>query len=197
MFAIQPINYNRIHQNDTMTPITIPLSKKKILLLTLGSFGFVFLGILFLIMPEKFVSSIARSETFIWVVGIVSILFFGATGIYGCLKLRDHKIGLTLNEEGIIDHTNATSIGLIAWHTISDIKPLEIASTKLLLIYTTNQEEILNNVTGWKRKLMAANAKMYGTPLSITASTLACDANELEELIMSTFTSFKEGKLTQ
>ena len=168
-----------------MDTIEIPLSKKKILLLTIGSFVFVFLGVLFIINPEKLITFLIRSEGFVRIAGIASVVFFGATGIYGIFKLQDKKIGLTISNEGIIDNTNATSIGLLKWENIERIKTEQVMSTKFLLIFINNQDEILTKVNGVKRKLMLANTKMYGTPISITANTLKYDFKELEKLIMN------------
>lgn len=168
-----------------MDTIEIPLSKKKILLLTIGSFAFVLLGVLFIINPEKFITFLIRNEEFVRVAGIVNVVFFSATGIYGIFKLQDKKVGLTISNEGIIDNTNATSIGLIKWENIERIKIEQVMSTKFLLIFTNNQDEILTKVNGMKRKLMSANTKMYGTPISITANTLKNDFKELEKLIMN------------
>ena len=105
-----------------MEKVEIQLSKKKIILLSICSFMFVVLGILFLIYPENFISYIMRSEEFIRIAGIASVLFFGSTGIYGIIKMLDNKVGLTIDENGIIDNTNATSIGLIKWSEITEIK---------------------------------------------------------------------------
>ena len=166
-----------------MEKVEIQLSKKKIILLSIGSFLFVLLGILFIIYPEKFISYIMRSEEFIRIAGIASVLFFGSTGIYGIFKMFDNKIGLTIDENGIIDNTNATSIGLIKWSEITEIKTEQVMSTKFLLIFVNDQSKILEKASGMKRKLMEANAKMYGTPISITANTLKFDFDELERLI--------------
>lgn len=178
------------HQLKTcivMEPVAIPLSKKKIVLLTLGSFAFVTLGVLFCSRPERYVSPVFQSSEFVSITGIACILFFGATGIYGLFKLKDKKVGLMLNNEGIIDNTNATSIGLIPWDTIVHIQSEQLMSTKFILVFTNNSDEILNKARGMKRKLMLANAKMYGTPISITANTLDYDFNALEQLIMNRF----------
>lgn len=166
-----------------MEKVEIQLSKKKIILLSIASFLFVVLGILFLIYPEKFISYIMRSEEFIRMAGIASILFFGATGIYGIFKMFDNKVGLTIDENGITDNTNATSIGLIKWSEITEIKTQQVMSTKFLLIFVDDQTKILERASGMKRKLMEANAKMYGTPISITANTLNFDFDQLESLI--------------
>ena len=166
-----------------MEKVEIQLSKTKIILLSIGSFVFVLLGILFIIYPEKFISYIMRSEEFIRIAGIASVLFFGSTGIYGIFKMFDNKIGLTIDENGIIDNTNATSIGLIKWSEITEIKTEQVMSTKFLLIFVNDQRKILEKASGIKRKLMEANAKMYGTPISITANTLKFDFDKLESLI--------------
>jgi hypothetical protein len=95
----------------------------------------------------------------------------------------DNKVGLTIDENGIIDSTNATSIGLIKWSEITEIKTEQVMSTKFLLIFVKDQRKILEKASGMKRKLMEANAKMYGTPISITANTLKFDFDKLESLI--------------
>jgi uncharacterized protein YjeT (DUF2065 family) len=175
-----------------MEVIEIPLSKKKIILMSIGSLLFVLLGILFIIYPEKVISVKMSNEEFIRLAGILSVLFGSLTGLYGIFKIFDGKVGLTINNEGIIDNTNATSIGLIKWIDIEHIKTEQVMSTKFLLIFTRNQDEILNKVSGMKRKLMMVNAKMYGTPISITSNTLKYDYDELEKLIIFRLNTHKE-----
>ena len=124
-----------------MEKIEIKLSKNKIALLTIGSLIFVIIGILFLLNPESFTSFRYRNEDFIRIAGILSTIFFGATGIYGCFKFFDKKVGLTLNNKGIIDNTNASSVGTINWDEISEIKMEQVMSTKFLLVYIKNTKK--------------------------------------------------------
>ena len=95
----------------------------------------------------------------------------------------DTKVGLTIDDTGIIDNTNASSIGLIKWTDITAIKTEQVMSTKFLLIYTNDPNRILESVKGIKRKLMTGNMKMYGTPLSITSNTLKYNFDDLERLL--------------
>ncbi len=95
----------------------------------------------------------------------------------------DNNVGLTIDDNGIIDNTNASSIGLIKWFEITEIKTEQIMSTKFLLIYTKDPNSILDKVKGMKRKLMAGNMKMYGTPISITSNTFKYNFNDLEKLL--------------
>ena len=166
-----------------MNKIEIPLSKSKILLLLIGAVVFVFLGIFFILYPEKFLSSIMKSENFIRIMGVIAVLFFGAVGISGTKKMFDKSVGLAIDDNGIIDNTNAASVGLIKWSDITEITTKQVMSTKFLLIFIRDPNEILERVSGIKHNLMVANMKMYGTPLAITSTTLKYDFNELEKLL--------------
>ena len=174
--------------------IEIPLSKKKIALLLLGSIAFVAGGIWIATNPERFIPNIFRitNPEIIRIGGIVGILFFGATGIYGIKKLFDKKVGLIIDSDGITDNSNASSIGLIEWNDITEIRTKQVMSTKFLLIDISNPEKYIGKAkNGMQAKLMKANINMYETPLSITSNTLKYDFGELEKLIQ---TEFKRNK---
>ena len=174
--------------------IEIPLSKKKIALLLLGSIAFVAGGIWIATNPERFIPNIFRitDPEIIRIGGIVGILFFGATGIYGIKKLFDKKVGLIIDSDGITDNSNASGIGLIEWNDITEIRTKQVMSTKFLLIDISNPEKYIGKAkNGMQAKLMKANINMYETPLSITSNTLKFDFGELEKLIQ---TEFKRNK---
>jgi hypothetical protein len=171
-----------------MNKIEIPLSKTKLLLGIGGSILFVMLGLyLFMTIADH---QTRFNPTNIKGAGIAGVLFFGATGLYGIRKMFDKRVGLTIDDDGIIDNTNASSIGLIRWSEITEIKTAQVMSTKFLLIYTNDPNEILERVKGMKRKLMAGNMKMYGTPLSITSNTLKCNFDDLEKLLKESLAAF-------
>ncbi|MES2592219.1 MAG: STM3941 family protein [Bacteroidota bacterium] len=164
-----------------MNKIEIPISKTK-LLFGIGA------SILFVVLGVYFITAMADQQTrfnpiLVKGIGVASILLFGLTGIYGVKKMFDNTIGLTIDENGIFDNTNTSSVGLIKWTDITEIKTEQAASTKFLLIYTVNPDFYLNKVKGFRRKLMEGNNRMYGTPLSITANTLKCSFNDLEKMI--------------
>lgn len=66
--------------------------------------------------------TIKKTETFVKVAGIAGILFFDATGIYGIKKMFDNNVGLTINDNGILDNTNDSSFGFIKWADITEIR---------------------------------------------------------------------------
>jgi hypothetical protein len=168
-----------------MNKIEIALSKTKLLLGIGGSILFVVLGLYFIMTLAD--QQTRFNPTNVKGFGIASILFFGAAGIYRIKKMFDITIGLTIDENGIFDNTNASSVGLIKWTDITEIKTEQVASTKFLLIYTANPDFYLSKVGGFKKRLMEGNNRMYGTPLSITSNTLKYDFNDLEKLIIERF----------
>lgn len=164
-----------------MSRIEIPLSKKKIVLLVCVSVLFVVSGIfLFTTIADE---QTRFDPTFVKGVGIAGVIFFGATGIYGIRKMFDSSVGLIIDENGITDRSNATSVGFIPWADITEIRRHQVASTKFLLIYTQDPDKYLEGAKGLKRMLLKANKRSYGTPLSITSTTLRYDFDEVERLI--------------
>lgn len=166
-----------------MNRIEIPLSKTKTTLIFIGALVFVILGALFIVYPNSITSPIFGNPQIVRIIGVVAVLFFGFVGIYGFRKLFDKAVGLTIDEHGITDNSNAASVGLIDWFDITAIKTEQVMSTKFLLIFINNPDKYLDRTTGFKQKLMKANMKMYGTPLSITTNTLKYRFNDLERLL--------------
>ena len=115
--------------------------------------------------------------------------------IYGIIKLFDKKAGLIIDSHGITDNTNASSIGLIEWNDINNIRIMQIMSSKLLLIDVDNPEKYIEKASnGIKGKLMRANMTICGTPLSITSNTLKCDFGKLEKLIRKEYEKNKNAR---
>jgi hypothetical protein len=173
-----------------MNKIEIPLSKTKLVFGISGSILFVLLGFyLHAIIADQ---QTRFAPTLVKGIGIAAILFFCTTTIYGIKKLFDTKIGLLIDNNGIIDNTNASSVGLIKWADITAIRTEQVMSTKFLLIYSNDPNKFLESVTGIKRKLLKGNMEMYGTPLSITSTTLKYKYHDLERLLKDRFNEQRE-----
>jgi hypothetical protein len=72
----------------------------------------------------------------------------------------------------------------IEWRNITGLQITKVKSTKILLIFINNAEEIINGEGSmWKQKLMRLTLKMYGTPLSISTGTYKCSFDDLVKLI--------------
>jgi hypothetical protein len=165
--------------------VEIPLSKTKMMLLFIGSIAFVILGILFSTEPDSFISPMFRNRELIRIAGIASVVFFGLGAPFIFKKLFDKRAGLILDERGITDNSSALSIGVIEWQDIRGVETIQIASTKILMLLTDQPEKYMERASnGFSRKAMKANYKMYGSPLSITATSLQIKYEELERLIV-------------
>ena len=84
--------------------IEIPLSKNKLFWGIGGSLLFVIAGIWLFLNAESFQEHsfrLLRNPIVVKGVGILSVLFFGATGFFGIKKLFDKKVGLTIDSNGI------------------------------------------------------------------------------------------------
>lgn len=123
--------------------IKISLSKKKILLLFFGALIIVIIGIWFLLEPEQFLSIRRTNETLIQAVGISAIIFFGFCAVFAFKKLFDKKYGLIINENGIVDNSNATSVGLIKWTDIAGIRTEQVYSQNFIMLDVKNPEEYI------------------------------------------------------
>lgn len=166
--------------------IEIPLSKFKIILLLLGALAFVVLGVQFALHPEDWLTSKISNTTIVQIIGIVAALFFGVISLFIGRKLFDTKIGLRIDDEGITDNTNATSVGLIEWKDIEGFKVVEIASTKIIILRIYNKKKYISRAKSkLAKRAMKSNDKSYGSPISIISNSLKIKFKELEKILES------------
>ena len=165
--------------------IEIPLSKLNIVLALIGALTFVVTGFWFVIDPPLIENAYWGNPTKLAIVGYASIVFFGLCVVIIMRKLADSKPGLIIDETGLIDNSSGISAGLIKWTDVENISVVEIQHQKLLMIEVSNPQDYINRQNSlFKRKGMALNYKMYGTPISITANGLRIPFQQLLALIV-------------
>lgn len=168
--------------------IEIPLSKSKIVLMLIGALMFVAIGLWFIINPPKIENTYWGNPTKIAIAGYASIIFFGLCGLVLMRKLPDNKPGLIIDDTGITDNSSGLSAGHILWADIENISVLEIHKQRLLMLEVNNPQDYIDRQNSlFKRKGMALNYKMYGTPLSITSHGLKIPFQELLALVTKRF----------
>lgn len=165
--------------------IEIPLSKKKIILIFIGSIIFIALGVWFVMKPHTFSSGgPLRNPALVTIVGAAAILFFGICALYAVRKLPDSKPGLIIDESGLTDHSGAVSAGHILWTDIIDLSVITIQRQKFILLHVKNPQDYIDrHAGGFKKKMMKLNFKMYGSPISLNANSLKISFEELHKLI--------------
>jgi len=191
-----------------MTEIKIPLSKTKIMLLLIGALAFVAGGAWGILEPERF-ASIRYPKNLVFMSGLAGVLFFGLCFVFIAKKIFSGKPGLTINDNGIIDNSNATSIGLIEWNDITGIETIQVktavyglfrtaASPKMIIVKTKNPKKYIERSKNIiSKKAMEANNRMYGTPLTIISNSLKIKFSELEKMISEELNKRKNINLLQ
>ena len=171
-----------------MDTVTIKSSKGKIALIGLGAGVFVFACVLMILHADE---QTRRNPLFLKIIGVIGILFFGIGLIYSVIKLFDNKSALIIDDKGITDNSSGVAVGFIAWQDITHISITQVRSTRFFLIYTVNPEKYLNDSNPFKSYMRKLGIKMYGTPLSISSSTLKYGFDELEKLLQSRLEQYK------
>lgn len=172
--------------------VKVKLSKKKMYKTIVVLIIFLLICVLFVFYPNTFTSVIFRSECLIFLIGISGIIF-SVLYLYPLIsKLFKLKIGLEINENGIINNTEYLNVGLIKWSDVNSIRVKEFGKGRYLLLDLKNEEEYFNRLNSILFKFYAKfNKVQYGTIVYITHSTLECTFEELEKMIIESYDSCK------
>jgi hypothetical protein len=164
--------------------IEIKLNKKKLFKFFIIVLVFFILCVLFMLYPETFTSVLYGSKYIIFVIGVLGAL---SSGLFLCLlafKLFSNKIGLLIDNKGIVNNTDYVNIGLIEWEDILELKIKEFGKGKYLLLNLKNEKIYLNNTKNYFFKLLLYyNRLQYNTIVHINYKFLDCTFEELEDII--------------
>ena len=166
----------------------IERSKKKMILIILGSLAFVAIGIWILTWNAADISTgksyrlFMNSPALAYTLGVLAIIFFGGLGAFVAKKIFDKKPGLILNSEGIIDNASIASPGFIPWSKITGISVFEMNKQKSLIVHLTDPKKYTDQGNFLVRKLNQANTQFSGSPIYISATTLDIKFDELLDL---------------
>lgn len=175
-----------------MDRIEIYTSKKKSILLLIGSIGFVALGFWLLLEADNFTGWRARSPIFTRGIGVASVLFFGFGIFVGIKRLIKSEIALIIDPVGLNVNPKKSLTDFIKWNDILGFKEIKIQSTRILIIGVKNPEYWLNKETNAiRKKLIKFNINNYNSLFNIAASGLDISSEELSEKLNSYFEKYK------
>lgn len=160
--------------------VEIALSKKKMILLLAGSLMFVVLGAIFILHPPR---SFPVDPSVFRVLGAISLLFFGYCAYVIGRKFNQTIPGVIINDKGITDNSSGVSAGEVLWSDISEIGVIQAYNQKFLVIYVHHPEDYIARQTGFSKKAMTMNYRLYGSPVSLSANSLKCSFDELYKLV--------------
>ena len=167
-----------------MESIELYSSKKKSLLLLLGSITFVALGIWLLLEADNLTVWKARNPILTRGIGIASILFFGLGIFIGIKRLIKSEIALIIDSKGLNVNPKKSLTEFIKWSDINGFEEIKIQSTRIVIIGVKNPEYWLDKETSvFRRKLMQFNISNYNSPFNIAASGLDISSDQLIETL--------------
>jgi hypothetical protein len=171
------------------------LSKRKQTKLLVISIAFFILGFWVLIFQPEVSNIIFNNSIVKYGAGAVSVLM-GLLGIYFfARKLKDKRPGLIISGKSIIDNASGISAGEILWEDIIEIKIFKVFQQKLIMLILKHPEEYISRQkNSLKRKMMSANYKSYGSPVSITANSIDIEFSELKLLFEQKLAEHKSKK---
>lgn len=174
--------------------LDIPRSKKKLVLLLLGALGFVAAGIWFVTSPPKLNNPALGNPVLMFIVGIASIIFFGASAYFIARKLPGNDPGLTINQKGIFVYSTGMAGQFIPWNDIDSIGVLQMYRQKLITLQVGNpQQYIEKQASTFNRNAMAMNLSMYGTPLIINANDLKISFDVLMKTMQQYHQTYRQA----
>ena len=171
--------------------ITIPLSRGKIVALTLGSIAFVAVSIWIWISPEgegQLIIPLRR------IVSVTGVGFFGICAVYGFMKIFDKKPGLVIDEEGIVDNSSGVAAGRILWSEIIGFQKKELFGQRFLTIEVSDPDRFIRRCSPLKAKMNSANLNLTGSPINISANSLSIGFDDLTQIMDRALRSYNEAE---
>lgn len=174
------------------TPIHIKMSKKKLIRAFLTSIALFATGLWILIFRPQ-IDNFVFNDSWLKYGGAIScVLFFGWAITYFIKKLFEKTPGMIIDEKGVTDNSSAVTVGFIPWEDVIQIAKIEVMKQKMLLILVKNPEDYIQRQEGIiKRKLMEANLKDRGTPITISAGGLQANIDEVLVLLDTQLQQFR------
>ncbi|MFN9248509.1 MAG: STM3941 family protein [Planctomycetota bacterium] len=175
---------------DKPAGVTIPLGKRKIAFLILGSTLFVAASIFLWSIAEgqqRFFPLLVKSAA------VAGVLFFSFCGVYGCFKLFDNRPGLIIDDEGIVDNSSAIGAGMVPWDEVVVLRISEISGQRFITVVVENPEKYAARGNALSRLANSANTRMTGSPINISANSLNIKFDELVQAMMFAFGEYQRG----
>jgi len=174
--------------NGEMEEVVIPLSRVKVILLSLAAVAFV--GASF------WIWSIADNQPrfhplFMRGFALAGAVLFGLCGIYGCIKVFDGKPGLVIDREGVVDNSSAAPAGRIGWDEITALEVVEVSGQRMLAIRVVDPQKYVERGGPLRRMLNAANCRMTGSPINVSSHALSINFDDLLRVLTAALNRHK------
>lgn len=171
-------------QIDTSRTLSFERNRSpKLVLLTAA---FLVLGLWFVASPDTFADTNrargygVRPEIAVTIIGALCALM-GAGGLVASVRhLRAEGDALLLSPSGLRIKVGTTKLPELPWNEVEGIQVVTVSGNDFLGIFVSQPERVIDRFRGPVRRLVAWQAKQYGTPVFFAASLVK---SELPEVI--------------
>ena len=123
--------------------IEIPINKTKVVLLLIVPLIALILGPLIYLSPESFISESSNDFEKTRILGMAAGVVGLILSVLVIRKWLSKKTGLTIDESGITDISNASYNGLVEWTDIRKVEGKKVGPIKLIILHTDKPKNIL------------------------------------------------------
>src|SRR5262249_53740721 len=144
-------------------------SKRKIVVLLLVGVAFVALSCWLWSIADV---QTHRPPVYVKTLAVAGVSLGALGAVYCCFKLSDTRAGLIIDEQGIVDNSNAVAAGRIFWHEVVGVKVSVIRKQRFVTILVADPKRFLVCHSFFGSMLHAANMKLTGSPINISSNSL-------------------------
>lgn len=153
---------------------------------------FVVGGLWMVLYPETFVYHLLPSKAFVWVIGMVTSVYFGFV-FFLSLSIYTRKIALIITNEGIIDYSSFIRNGLIPWEHIKEISQTYEGSVFMIKIGLFDPDFIIEKEHNFiKRFLLKKQNRKFGSPVIIPMVALNSYVDTLERQLKERWELYRQ-----
>ncbi len=157
----------------SVEPVRIFAPRRHLALMLAGSIAFVSAG-LWMVLNAGPVG---------WVIGSVSVMFFGLGGAYYLTELVVRRPILQVDQDGILDRASLVSAGRLRWSDVREIRILSVEGQRMLSIYPSDPAAVMARANPIRRAVMRANDGLGFPPVNVPVSVLPCTVDDLLDLM--------------
>ena len=124
----------------------------------------------------------------------VGVAFFGLCAIYSGIKVLDTRLGLVIDEQGIIDNSSVVAVGRIPWDDVIGFKVMEISGQRIITIVVTDPMKYAGSGNMLIRALNSANVRLTHSLLNISSNALALSFDETVQALTEAFSRYNSAQ---
>jgi len=106
---------------------------------------------------------------------LLLIVFF----INALIQNKRKGPAIIINENGIVDDVSMARAGLIEWNTIKKVEIIKSAGSPHLFIFVRNQDQYINSLNSFKKRVLMQLMKDKGSPIAINLGLIEIDGRKL------------------